>query len=536
MLGLMQDRPMLVSGILEHASKWHGMRECVSLGSTGEPHRQTYRETANRASRLAHALVEMGIGAGDAVGIIGMNSHRHLELWYALSGIGAIAHSINPRLSPDQIGFVIGDAADRLLFVDPMFVPLADQVCRDRSLTLPIISLADEGQSPEAVAQAYEALLAGRPDKFNWPLFDERTANAICHTSGTTGNPKGVRYSHRSNVLHAIAASHKDVLNLGATDVVLPMVPFFHANGWGMPYACLAYGASLIMPGAHLEGESLYRLMDQERVTIALGVPTICQSLLEYLRETGKRMPWLERIAIAGSAASQDMIEAFAEHRVEVVHAWGMTETSPVATANAETASTGSPPQAARLANKQKQGRPVFGIDITIRDDNGADLPHDGKAFGRLHVRGHWVLQRYHSIDTEAVDSDGWLDTGDVATIDPDGFMQITDRAKDLIKSGGEWISSVDLENAALSHPYVVGAAAIGVPHPKWDERPLLLIVPRDGIQVQANEMRQFLAKSVSKIWLPDDVIVVEELPLGATGKVQKAALRQQYRRHFSMA
>lgn len=532
MIGLMQDRPMLVSDILEHARRWHADIECVTLLGNGLEHRQTYRQTAERASQLAHALTAFGVGVGTSVGILAMNNHQHLELWYAASGIGAVAHSINPRLSAEQVSYVISDADDQLLFVDPMFLPLVKAIrseCPNLKEVIVLESaLADtDGSAPEE--RNYEALLLGHPIDYNWPMLDERTANAICHTSGTTGVPKGVRYSHRSNILHAMATAHKDVLCLGATDTVLPMVPFFHANGWGVPYACLAYGAGLMMCGAQMDGESLSHLIDKEQVTIALGVPTICQSLLEYVRQSGAGLASLERIAIAGSAAPASMIIEFAKYGVDVVHAWGMTETSPVATANVDTGITKRLPAADRVKNKQKQGRPVFGVDIKITDDLGQELAHDGTKTGRLFVRGHWVLNQYHGQKAPAVDAEGWFDTGDIASIDQNGFMQITDRAKDLIKSGGEWISSVDLENTAMGHTDVVGAAAIGVPHPKWGERPILLVILREGSETGPDDLETYLSSRVSKVWMPDQILIVDALPLGATGKVQKASLRLQY-------
>lgn len=526
MIGLMQDRPMLVSDILEHARRWHGDAECVSLLGQGKEQRQTYNRTAQRSSQLAHALTAMDIRAGHSIGILAMNNHRHLELWYAVSGIGAIAHSINPRLSAEQVSYVINDAEDRLLFVDPMFLPLAHAIRANCPHLVEIIVM--DGEQSETTRN-YESLLVGQPTEYPWPLLDEHSANAICHTSGTTGVPKGVRYSHRSNILHAMATSHKDVLCLGATDIVLPMVPFFHANGWGVPYACLAYGAGLMMCGAQMDGESLHRLITKEEVTIALGVPTICKSLLEYVRQAGTGLDSLERIAIAGSAAPAAMIDEFAEYGVQVVHAWGMTETSPVATANVDTGQTKRLSEPLRKTNKLKQGRPVFGVDIKIADDDGQDLPHDGAVTGRLFVKGHWVLSRYHGHTIDAVDDDGWFDTGDIASIDQNGFMQITDRAKDLIKSGGEWISSVDLENTVMGQADVLLAAAIGVPHPKWGERPVLLVVLREGAATTPDDLLTYLSSRVSKVWMPDQVLIVEALPLGATGKVQKAALREQY-------
>ena len=537
MLGLMQDQPLLISGILEHARKWSPRQEVISLAMEGGVHRQSFLQTAERSSQLARALTDRGIKPGDRVGIIGLNTNRHLELWYGISGMGAIAHSINPRLSPDQIKYVIEDAGDSLLFVDLPFLKLVEALKDNLPTIASYVVMTDEAHMPDGLAFeaiSYEALIKDHPTRFDWPKFDENTANAICHTSGTTGAPKGVRYSHRSNVLHALAASARDVLGIGATDTVLPMVPMFHANGWGMPYACLAYGAGLVLPGGRLDGASLYDVMQAEDVTLSLGVPTICRALLDEIDKRGTPPSALRKMAIAGSAAPPEMIRRFADYGIRVIHAWGMTETSPIGTAWAVTHETAQLPETEQTALKSLQGRPVFGVDIRIVDTDGNALPHDGETSGALQVRGGWVVQRYHNGARDAVDADGWFDTGDVASIDDHGFMRLTDRAKDLIKSGGEWISSVDLESAAESHPDIAIAAAIGVPHPKWDERPLLLVVAADQARPDTDDVKAFLAKRLTRMSVPDDMVVVDALPVGATGKIQKAKLRDQYAGHYT--
>lgn len=531
MQGLMQDQPLLVSKILEHAGKWHGSQEVVGHAVEGGLHRQTYEATAKRAAQLAHALCALGAGLGTLVGIIGWNTNRHLEAWYAIGGIGAVAHDINPRLSHAQLAYIINHAGDKLLFVDVTFVGLVEALLPQCPCVQHVIIMSGAEHSPTKLAShlLYEDLIEGQPRTFDWALLDENTANALCYTSGTTGDPKGVLYSHRSNVLHALAVSAKDAANIGARDVILPAAPMFHANGWGMPYAALAHGAKLVFTGRQIDGPTIHQLIMTEGVTLALGVPTIALALLEEANKRGEDWPGLERFIIAGSAAPLSMIEAFDRRGVEVVHCWGMTETSPIGTASAPTARSAKQDAASRIAARTKQGRPVFGVDLKITAASGAAIPHDGRSIGALKVRGPWVLSHYFGRKDPALDKEGWFDTGDIACIDLDGFMQITDRAKDLIKSGGEWISSVDLENILCSHNDISQAAVVGVPHPKWDERPIAVVVTKPGTSVSREDVLTFLEDKVAKLWMPDDVVSVDALPLGATGKVQKAELRAHY-------
>ncbi|ACT60152.1 long-chain-fatty-acid--CoA ligase [Hirschia baltica] len=539
MIGLMQNQPLLISTILEHAHRWHGTQRVVGYTTEGDLSEVIFAQIAKRAASLANSVLSHGMKLGSSAGIIAMNNHRHLELWYGLSGVGAIAHSINPRLTPEQVAYVINDAGDEMLFIDTPFIPLVAAILQHTPKVKRVVILTDDSKMTESIpfpAVSYESYIAGHSDTIEWPMFDEQSANAICHTSGTTGRPKGVRYSHRSNVLHALAVSAKDVLGVGALDCVLPMVPMFHANGWGMPYGCLAHGAALVFPGFKMDGPSLLDLVLEQGVTVALGVPTICSVLLEEASKRGSGLGKLEKVAIAGSAAPPKMIEEFAGYGVEVIHAWGMTETSPIGTANADTPQTAFLPKEDKAKIRALQGRPVFGVDLKIVDESGHELPRDGVSVGRLFVRGAWVIQRYHGQDSDCVDAEGWFDTGDIASISEEGFLFLTDRAKDLIKSGGEWISSVELENIASSHPQIAAVAAIGIAHPQWDERPLLIVVPsQPETPLRKGDVINFIASKVARISVPDDVIFVKELPLGATGKVQKTKLRSQYKGYFGV-
>lgn len=534
MQGLMQDHPLLVTMFLQHGARHHGGREVVSVTAEGI-HRYRYRDCERRARQLASALERYGIRHGDRVATLAWNSYRHLEAWYAISGSGAITHTVNPRLFKEQITYIINHAEDRLIFSEASFLPILEEIWPQLKTVEAVVVLCDRPHLPNSSLPktiAYEDFLQSGDENYSWPVLDERSATGLCYTSGTTGHPKGVLYSHRALVLHSYAAMVPDVFGLRATDSMLAVVPMFHANAWGVPYMAVAAGAKLVMPGADLTGPSLHRLIMQEEVTVSAGVPTVWLGLLNHLKETGADLGSLRRVIIGGSAAPRSMIQTFEdEYGVTVGHAWGMTEMSPLGTFNSPTAKTLKLDRDKQLDMAGKQGRAVVGIDLKITDDDGRELPWDGKTSGHLKVRGHWVVARYFKNEGgDTLDEDGWFDTGDVAHMDDQGFMQITDRAKDIIKSGGEWISSIDLENAAVAHPDVLEAAVIGIPHSKWGERPLLIIVPRAGATVTAADMIGFLEQRVAKWWLPDDVVCVEEIPHTATGKIQKVALRSQFK------
>jgi acyl-CoA synthetase (AMP-forming)/AMP-acid ligase II len=522
MNGLMMDLPLLISSQLRHAARFHAQVEIVSRNTDGSVHRTSWGEVARRAQKLAHALVRMGIRPGDRVATVAWNNHRHLELYFAVSSMGAILHTINPRLSPEQLIYVADHAADQALFYDTTFEKLVE-VCRNRadSTVRHYVALTDDG---------YEALIAEEPDHFDWPELDERTASSLCYTSGTEGEPKGVLYSHRSTVLHSYAIALPDALGISGADVTLPVVPMFHVNAWGVPYAAAMVGATLVLPGPGLDGKSLYELISSEQVTSLLGVPTVWLNLLAHMRSVGGRLPAGARVTVGGSAAPESLIAALErEHGARVVHAWGMTEMSPLGTANMLLPKHRALPPADQMAVKLKQGRAIFGVDMRLVDDAGRVLPHDGKAVGQLQVRGPWVASGYYERAHSPTHKDGWFDTGDVATLDPDGYMQITDRNKDLIKSGGEWISSIELESAAMSCPGVTMAAAVALQHPKWGERPLLAIVRAPGSAMAAADVQAHLAGRMPKWWLPDAIEFVDALPIGPTGKVVKRTLRERY-------
>jgi acyl-CoA synthetase (AMP-forming)/AMP-acid ligase II len=536
MRGLMMDRPLLISSLLEYAADYHGDAEMVSCTADSPVHRITYAALRERIKRLANALHgELGVGLGDRIATLAWNDHRHFELYYAVSGIGAVCHTINPRLFPDQIAYIANHAEDRYLFADPMFLPLLERLAPELKTLEGIFVLSDEAHMPGTALEVrcYESLIADQPATFAWPSFDETTACGLCYTSGTTGNPKGALYHHRSTVLHALAIVLPDAMGLSCRETVLPMVPMFHVNAWGLPYACPLVGARMVMPGPRLDGKSLYEAFERERVTFASGVPTLWFGLLSHLKETGQRLSSLRRAVIGGAAAPGSMIETLEkEYGVEVLHGWGMTEMSPVGAVCSLNPTLAALPNEERFRVKQKQGHAIWGVEFKIVDEDGHRLPHDGQAAGVLYVRGPWIASAYfrdQRASAEAIDAEGWFSTGDVATIDPDGYMEITDRAKDMIRSGGEWISSIALENAAVGHPGVTEAAAIAAAHPKWGERPLLIAVRLPDAKVDKTDVIAFLSDKIAKWWLPDDVVFVDELPHTATGKIQKSVLRERF-------
>jgi fatty-acyl-CoA synthase len=545
MFGLMQDRPLMISAIIRHAALNHATTEIVSKLVSGAIHRTDYATLERRARRLARALQRLDIGPAERVGTLAWNSFRHLELYYGVSGMGAICHTINPRLSPDDIVYIVNHAADGVIFADLTFIPLIEAIApRIAASVRAIVLMADRAEMPDVTLPAgmdllcHEEILAAADEDFDWPEFDERTASSLCYTSGTTGKPKGVLYSHRSTLLHAYAINTADVFNLSAVDRVMPVVPMFHVNAWGTPYAAPMVGAALIYPGRHLDGASVAGMMNDERVTISAGVPTVWLGLLQHLRASGERLDTVQRFVIGGSACPRLLIEAFdREYGVRVDHAWGMSETSPLGTYNRRKASNAHLDGEDLLRLREKQGRAIFGIELKIVGDDGAALPWDGTTPGNVMVRGQWVTGAYYGEEQgAAVDSEGWFATGDVATICPDAYLEITDRSKDVIKSGGEWISSIQLENIAVSHPDVLEAAIIAARHPKWDERPLLLVVPKAGRVIDKASVMAIYEDKVAKWWLPDEVVVVAELPHTATGKISKMALRERYRDFFVTA
>ncbi|TSE27577.1 3-(methylthio)propionyl-CoA ligase [Tepidimonas aquatica] len=535
MLGLMQERPLLIADLIEHAARHHGDVEIVSRRVEGDIHRTTYAEVAQRARRLAHALDAMGLQQGERVATLAWNGYRHFEMYYGVSGSGRVLHTINPRLLPEQIAWIVSHAEDRVLAFDMTFWPIVKAIhgkcptvqrwvalCDDEHLA----RLTADGSIPNLVS--YEAWIEPHPAQYTWPVFPDDTASSMCYTSGTTGHPKAALYSHKSTILHAYAAALPDVMGLSARDCVLPVVPMFHVNAWGIPYSAAAVGCKLVLPGAQLDGKSVYELLDAERVTMAAGVPTVWQMLLAHMGANGLKLPYLQRTVIGGSACPPAMIQAFREqYGVEVLHAWGMTELSPLGTLCTLKNKHLQLPEEEQMKIRLKQGRAIFGIDMKIVDADGRELPWDGKTQGDLLVRGPWVIRDYYRSDQPSPLVDGWFPTGDVATIDPDGYMQITDRSKDVIKSGGEWISSIDVENIAMAHPAVLMAACIGVKHPKWDERPIVVVVKKPGAEVTREELLAFYEGKLAKWQIPDDVVFVDSIPLGATGKMQKMKLRE---------
>lgn len=536
MQGLMMNMPLTINALRRHAERNHPNVEIVSVTADNPRHRTTIGEALKRATKLANALAQRGVKIGDRVATMAWNDYRHYECYYAVSGLGAVLHTLNPRLHPEQLAYILNHAEDSWLLIDPAFLPLLAAVKGKAPSLKGAIVLCPENALPDTDVGvellSYEAVIADQPDTFDWPDFDENTASSLCYTSGTTGNPKGVLYSHRSTVLHAMASAAKDAMCVGAEDAILPVVPMFHVNAWSIPYVSAMVGAKLVFPGPKMgDGETLQDLMESEAVTLAAGVPTVWLGLLNFLKESGKRIDTVKRMIVGGSACPPSLMQAFQnDYQAEIVHAWGMTEMSPIGTINRPLADSESLSEEEQWKRRAKQGRTVFPVEMSIFNDAGEEQPWDGKAFGALKVRGPWIIGEYYNRpDVKTLDDDGWFDTGDVANIDPAGYMQITDRTKDVIKSGGEWISSIDLENTAMGHPDVAEAAVIGVAHPKWDERPLLIVVRRPGASLEAADLLQWLEGKIAKWWTPDAVEFVDELPHGATGKVQKMSLREKF-------
>jgi fatty-acyl-CoA synthase len=534
MRGMMMDVPLAISSILKHGARFHHDVEIVSRTVEGPIHRYTYRDLARRSAQLAHALVELGVRDGERVGTVAWNTYRHVELYYGIAGIGAVCHTLNPRLHDDQIVFIAEHADDRVLFVDLTFVPLLERLQGRLSRVRAYVILTAPETMPQTSlpnAFCYETLLAGRPEVYDWPVFDENTASGLCYTSGTTGSPKGALYSHRSTVLHAMTGCMAEMSWQPESRIcVMPIVPMFHVNAWGFPFVAPMMGAKLVLPGPLHDAASLYELLEGERVRRAGAVPTVWLSLHDYLERTGQRFTWLKSMRVGGSSAPPALVAAFEAQGIEVTNGWGMTEMSPVGTTG--TVKVKHLEHAERPRYQATQGRCLYNVDMRVVDDDGRVLPDDGVSQGELQVRGPWVISAYYD-DAEATKraftDDGWFRTGDIVSIDPDGYMSLRDRSKDLIKSGGEWISSIDLENAAVAHPEIAEAAAIGVPHPKWSERPVLCIVRQPGSTLGRDDVLAFLDGKIAKWWMPDDVTFVDALPHTATGKVSKRDLRAQY-------
>ncbi len=539
MLGLMQSQPLLISTLVEFAERHHGDAQIVSRRVEGDIHRYTYRDMAARSRQLANALDADGLAFSDRVASLAWNGYRHLEMYYGVSGSGRVLHTINPRLHPEQVAWIVNHAEDQVLCFDLTFLPIVQAVHAKCPSVRRWVALCDADRLPADTGipglTSYEAWIGAAPADYAWPSFDENSASSLCYTSGTTGDPKGVLYSHRSSILHAYAAALPDVMGLSASDAVLPVVPMFHVNAWGIPYSAPLTGCKLVFPGPALDGKSVYELMDAEGVTFAAGVPTVWQMLLQHAKANGLRFGKLQRTVIGGSACPPAMIEAFQnEYGVRVLHAWGMTEMSPLGTLCSLKNKHMDLPEDERMKILLKQGRAIYGVDMKIVDGEGRELPWDGKAYGDLLVKGPWIVDRYYRASGSPLVPDaqgrGWFPTGDVATIDPDGYMQITDRSKDVIKSGGEWISSIDIENIAMAHPAVAMAACVGMPHPKWDERPIVAVVLRPGAQLTRDELLAFYQGKTAKWQVPDDVVFLDAIPIGATGKMLKARLREQLR------
>jgi acyl-CoA synthetase (AMP-forming)/AMP-acid ligase II len=535
MQGLMQDWPLVVSAILEHANRNHAEQEVVTRSVEGPIHRCTYADIYKRAKRCAKALRKLGVNESDVVGTLAWNTYRHMEVWYGIMGLGAICHTLNPRLFPEQLAYIANHAGDKYLFTDLTFAPLCAAIQDQCPSIKGFIVMTDRAHMPKTPlrnAICYEDLLAAADDDFEWVAVDENAACGLCYTSGTTGNPKGVLYSHRSNVLHALTVIQADAFCMRAADSVMPVVPMFHANAWAIAFAAPLVGARLVMPGGQMDGKSIHEMLENEKVSFSAAVPTVWLMLLQYLEAENKRLSTLKRVMIGGSAVPRLIVERFdKEYGVQVIHGWGMTEMSPLGTFASFKPGMDALPEEEQLAYKLKQGRTPFMIEMKIVDDDGKQLPQDAKTFGHLVVRGAAIAKSYFKGEGgKILDQDGFFDTGDVATIDPRGFMQITDRSKDVIKSGGEWISSIELENLAVCHPEVQEAAVIGIAHPKWDERPLLIVVRKPGTNVTKEAILDYLQGKIAKWWIPDDVAFVDAIPHTATGKIQKRDLREQFK------
>ena len=536
MKGLMQHMPLLVNGILDHANHWHPEREMVTrLVEDGSLHRTNYAALHMRARQGSQALKKLGIKEGDVVGTLAWNSFRHFEAWYAITGLGAIYHTLNPRLFTEQLAYIINHGEDKVIFTDLTFIPILEKLASQLPKVKHYVVLTDRAHMPESELKnllCYEDLLDAENGDFNWVAVDENAACGLCYTSGTTGNPKGVLYSHRSNVLHTLTENSTDIMGLGSCDTVLPVVPMFHANAWGLAFAAPMVGAKVVHPGAQMDGASIYDLLEKEKVNFTAAVPTVWLMLLQHLEQNQLKLPHLKTVTIGGSAVPRMMLEKFErDYDVTVNHAWGMTETSPLGSIASLKAGMEELGFDERMRIKMKQGRPPYLVEMKIINDEGEQLPHDGKAFGHLLVRGPFVVAEYMKGEGgKILDKEGWFRTGDVATIDELGFMQITDRSKDVIKSGGEWISSIEVENLAVGHEAVAEAAVIGIAHPKWDERPLLVVVKAPNADVSKEELIEFLRGKMASWWVPDDVAFVDEIPHTATGKIQKLTLREQFK------
>lgn len=531
----MQNAPFNLAQCIEHAGKYFSHQKVITRKVEDDSiHEITYHEILLRVRQLANALRKLGVQQGDRIGTIALNTYRHLEAWYAISGQGAVCHTINPRLSAGQMDYIINHAEDRFIFIDPIFWPLIEAMHPKFGKVEGYIVLTDAAHMPttkhDVALYCYEDLIKDESDQFEWPVFDENAGSSLCYTSGTTGNPKGVMYTHKSNLLHSYAAGLPDGFGIHSIDTILVVVPLFHANSWGISYLGPMVGANLIFPGKLMDGEAIFELVDKYQATTAAGVPTVWTNLLDFAEQKGRKLSSLRDVVVGGSAAPPWMFDAFEEkHDAKLLHAWGMTETSPLGTINRAIPQLKELPKEEQAKIRLKQGRPVFGIDLKIVDEEGKELPRDGEAVGHLLVRGNWVVHTYYGSDTPAVDQDGWFDTGDMASIDRFGYMEIVDRSKDLIKSGGEWISSVEMENTAMGHPEVLMAAAIALKHKKWGERPLLVVVPKEGKTPDKESIKTHLSTEFAKWQIPDDIVFVDAIPMTATGKFSKLTLRKQF-------